>query len=111
MNKILSYIAQETGGKRFDSFRYCYDTQPSPNVAYEPGEESYINMKEYAESDHNSKVRNMSVLAESCALGPALFKYFLDGSRRVYSGRYAIRQESIPYCKRTGFSGLLHTQK
>ena len=76
MNKILSYIAQETGGKRFDSFRYCYDTQP--------GEESYINMKEYAESDHNSKVRNMSVLAESCALGPALFKYFLDGSRRVY---------------------------
>ncbi|MCD8137688.1 MAG: hypothetical protein LUH01_17750 [Parabacteroides gordonii] len=84
MNKILSYIAQETGGKRFDSFRYCYDTQPSPNVAYEPGEESYINMKEYAESDHNSKVRNMSVLAESCALGPALFKYFLDGSRRVY---------------------------
>ena len=41
-------------------------------------------MKEYAESVHDPKMRDMSARAELCCQGPPLFKYFLDGSRRVY---------------------------
>ncbi len=84
MNKILDYIAHETQGKCFASFKYCYDNTADPNIEYEQGEESYINMKEYAEDKHDPKARDMSHLAEECSKGPALFKYFLDGSRRVY---------------------------
>ena len=84
MGKILDYIATETQGKRFASFKYCYDDTAGPNIEYDPDEEHYINMKEYAENNHDPKMRDMTKLAELCRQGPPLFKYFLDGSRRVY---------------------------
>lgn len=84
MGKILDYIAKETQGKRFASFRYCYDDVSSPNIEYNPDEDYYINLKEYAENVHDSKLRDMTARAELCKQGPPLFKYFLDGSRRVY---------------------------
>lgn len=84
MGKILDYIANETQGKRFESFKYCYDDTNGPNIEYDTNEDHYINMKEYAESVHDPKVRDMTARAELCRLGPPLFKYFLDGSRRVY---------------------------
>lgn len=84
MGKILDYIARETQGKRFASFKYCYDDIAVPNIEYDSNEDHYINMKEYAESNHDPKVRDMSRRAELCRQGPPLFKYFLDGSRRVY---------------------------
>lgn len=83
MGKILDYIANETQGKRFASFKYCYDDTSGP-IEYDPDEEHYINMKEYAESVHDPKMRDMTARAELCRQGPPLFKYFLDGSRRVY---------------------------
>lgn len=83
MSKILDYIADETQGKRFASFKYCYDDTSGP-IEYDPDEEHYINMKEYAESVHDPKMRDMTARAELCRQGPPLFKYFLDGSRRVY---------------------------
>ena len=84
MGKILDYIATETQGKRFASFKYCYDDTAGPNIEYDPDEEHYINMKEYAENNHDPKMRDMTKLAELCRQGPPLFKFFLDGSRRVY---------------------------
>ena len=84
MGKILDYIADETQGKRFASFKYCYDDTSGPNIEYDPAEEHYINMKEYAESVHDPKMRDMTARAELCSQGPPLFKFFLDGSRKVY---------------------------
>ncbi len=84
MGKILDYIANETKGQRFASFRYCYDDTAGPNIEYESDEDHYVNMKEYAESVHDPKVRDISSRASICRQGPPLFKYFLDGSRRVY---------------------------
>ncbi len=55
MGKILDYIASETQGKRFASFKYCYDNTATPIIEYDPAEEHYINMKEYAESVHAPK--------------------------------------------------------
>lgn len=85
MGKILDYIADETQGKRFASFKYCYDETGNPNVEYESDDEShFVNLKEFAESVHDPKVRDLSARAADCMQGPPLFKYFLDGSRRVY---------------------------
>lgn len=80
---MLDYIAKETRGECFASFKYCYDNMLPPNIEYEAKEESYINMKEFAESIHDTHMRNMSLLAEKMRSMPPLFKFFLDGSRRV----------------------------
>ena len=32
MGKILDYIAQETQGKCFASFKYCYDNSNQPGI-------------------------------------------------------------------------------
>ena len=84
MGKILHFIAKETQGECFTSFKYCYDSMATPTIEYDSGESSYINLKEYAEDEHNPKPRDMRSRAEICMQGPPLFKYFLDGSRRVY---------------------------
>ena len=41
-------------------------------------------MKEFAESIHDPHMRDMCPLAEKMRSVPPLFKFFLDGSRRVY---------------------------
>lgn len=85
MGRILDYIAHETNGKCFTSFKYCYDDSAAPNIEYGSSQEdSYINMKEYAESIHDPNVRDMRTIAQMAMQGPPLFKFFLDGSRRVY---------------------------
>lgn len=85
MGRILDYIAHETNGKCFTSFKYCYDDSTAPNIEYGSShEDSYINMKEYAESIHDPNARDMRAIAHTAMQGPPLFKFFLDGSRRVY---------------------------
>ncbi len=84
MEKLLKYIAEETQGECFTSFKYCYDNVAAPTIEYDNGESSYINLKEYAEDEHSPKPRDMRNRAEICMHGAPLFKYFLDGSRRVY---------------------------
>ena len=84
MDKILHFIAKETQGECFTSFKYCYDNVAAPTIEYDNGESGYINLKEYAEDEHNPKPRDMRGRAEICMHGAPLFKYFLDGSRRVY---------------------------
>lgn len=84
MGKILKFIADETQGECFTSFKYCYDNVATPTIEYEDGEKDYINLKEYAEDEHNPRPRDMRVRADICMHGSPLFKYFLDGSRRVY---------------------------
>lgn len=84
MSKILHFIAKETQGECFTSFKYCYDNMAAPTIEYDNGESGYINLKEYAEDEHNPKPRDMKGRAEICMHGTPMFKYFLDGSRRVY---------------------------
>ena len=81
--KIVSFIANETQGECFTSFKYCYDDNTTPSISYIE-EKGYINLREYAEDVHDPKPRDMRAIAEILRQGPPLFKYFLDGSRRVY---------------------------
>ncbi|WP_293491154.1 hypothetical protein [Prevotella sp.] len=82
--KIVRFIADETQGECFTSFKYCYDENNTPSINYNDQEKEYINLKDYAEDVHNPQPRDMRSRAEILRQGPPLFKYFLDGSRRVY---------------------------
>ena len=44
MGSIINYIAKETSGNSFTSFKYCFDGQPIPHVEYESAEDSYVNL-------------------------------------------------------------------
>lgn len=75
MGKLLDYIAKETQGECFASFKYCYDNMLPPNIEYEAKEDSYINMERICR-----EYRDMCPLAEKMRPMPPLFKFFLDGS-------------------------------
>ena len=84
MGNILHYIAKETHGDTFTSYKYCYDWSNHPQIEYDSSEDSYINLKEYAEDVHDPKMRDLSRLAEIKKEYSPLFAFFLDGSRKVY---------------------------
>ena len=84
MGKILDYIAHETQGRCFTSYKYCFDTEVIPHILYDDAENSYINLKDYAESSHDPNSRDMGPLSKDLANYTPLFKFFLDGSRKVY---------------------------
>ena len=84
MSKILKLIEQETGGKVFKSFKYCFDTVQMPHIVYEDQENTYIPLKDFAEEVHDPKSRDMRYEAERRMKLPPIFQYFLDGSRKVY---------------------------
>lgn len=84
MGKILQYIAEQTQGQCFESYKYCFDSEDFPHILYDDAESSYINLKDYAESLHDPKSRDMGALAKDLTGCTPLFSFFLDGSRKVY---------------------------
>lgn len=86
MGELLNYIAEKTKGDCFTSFKYCYDTINVPAIKYSEDENEYTNLKKYAEEVKDPNPRDMQTRAKLCLKNgmPPLFKYFLDGSRRVY---------------------------
>lgn len=80
----LVLAREETRDACFTSFKYGYETINAPAIKYGEVENEYTNLKEYAEDVHNPKPRDMRQRAAICMQGAPLFKYFLDGSRRVY---------------------------
>ena len=48
MGNILKLIEQETEGKVFKSFKYCFDTVQMPHIVYEEQENTYIPLKDFA---------------------------------------------------------------
>ncbi|MDD6209830.1 MAG: hypothetical protein PUB21_04400 [Bacteroidales bacterium] len=84
MGAILRFIEEETQGHVFTSFKYCYDSVQTPHILYDETEKSYISLNEYAENVHDPNYRDMHGLALKLMTQPPIFKYFLDGSRKVY---------------------------
>lgn len=83
MGELIKYIAQETDGKAFGSFKYGYDNDPQMRMPYEE-QDVPIMPKQYAESSPIPQTRDMTAVAQQWAHYPPLFHYFLDGSRMVY---------------------------
>lgn len=83
-SKILSFIARETFGQSYRSYRYCFEREPVPTLDYEDKKD--IEFKKRGETDTNiKKAKSVKKLSEYLQRhDKPLFQYFLDGSRRTY---------------------------
>lgn len=84
MEKILDFIAKETDGKNYKSFKYCFESVDIPKLDYE--DKKGIQVKKKGETDQSlTSTKSVKALADRISKnGNPLFKYFLDGSRRTY---------------------------
>ncbi|MDR0304286.1 MAG: hypothetical protein LBH98_05910 [Chitinispirillales bacterium] len=86
-NKVLEFIANETNGKCYQSFRYCADDEiRMPTLDYEDkGNEFSLIKNSYGETDISLKVtKNIKETAKKTISSEPLFHFFLDGSRKTY---------------------------
>ena len=83
MKKILDYIAEETNGKNYKSYKFCIENVEVPRLQYEDKQD--IIVKKIGETDKSlKKTKSLIELAKKISGKEPLFKYFLDGSRRTY---------------------------
>ncbi|MEQ6120094.1 hypothetical protein [Reichenbachiella sp. MALMAid0571] len=94
MDKILDFIAKETDGKNYKSYKYCFESVDIPKLDYE--DKRGIQVKKKGETDKSlTTTKSLKNLADKIGKnGSPLFKYFLDGSRRTY------KVDDIAYGKR-----------
>lgn len=94
MERILDFFAQETDGKNYKSYKYCFEAIEIPKLEYE--DKKGIQVKNKGETDRSlTTTKSVKGLADKiCKAGKPLFKYFLDGSRRTY------KVDDIAYGKR-----------
>ncbi|MFN0215117.1 MAG: hypothetical protein ACKVT2_12750 [Saprospiraceae bacterium] len=85
MANILDFIAKQTNGTPYKSYKYCVDTEYSlPAVVYDETSFSFT-PKRLGESDTTiTGTKSMTKKMAAMQGKQPLFRYFLDGSRRVY---------------------------
>jgi len=86
-NKILEFIANETNGKCYQSFRYCADDEIwMPTLDYEDKRNEFSLVKNSCgETDTSLKtIKSIKETAKKVINNDPLFHFFLDGSRRTY---------------------------
>ncbi|MBS2210260.1 hypothetical protein KEM09_02555 [Carboxylicivirga mesophila] len=83
MKRLTQYIADETDGTSYSSLKYCFDGIDVPKIQYD--DHQNISVKRFGEIERIPKSRNLKKKAEQVQkYSKPIFKYFLDGSRRVY---------------------------
>ena len=83
MKRILDFIAEETDGKNYKSYKYCFEDVQVPRIVYD--DKKGIKVKKKGETDKSlTQPKSIKRLAENISKSPPLFRYFLDGSRRTY---------------------------
>jgi hypothetical protein len=94
MERILDFIAKETDGKNYKSYKYCFEAVEIPKLEYE--DKKGIKVKNKGETDRSlNTTKSIKDLADKTnQTAQPLFKYFLDGSRRTY------KVDDIAYGKR-----------
>jgi len=86
LKRIMDIIAQETGGKNFNSFKYSYDTINAPKPDYDEDnhdDRAWLGNGETSQPKLPIDLRSMAKSLSDNRPEP-IIKYFLDGSRRVY---------------------------
>jgi len=83
-SRILDFIANETKGYSYKSFKYCYDDNWVPTLPYD--DKKVVDFKHKGETDSQlEKNKDLtSLLKDERLIRKPLFGYFLDGSRRTY---------------------------
>jgi hypothetical protein len=85
MDQILTLLSKETEGKCYHSYKYSVDQKEMPSINYEEIQEYKLQKDKYGETDTSLKTsKNLSEKAKQIQIYTPLFRYFLDGSRRVY---------------------------
>lgn len=94
MERILDFIAKETDGKNYKSYKYCFEAVEIPKLEYE--DKKGIQVKNKGETDRSlTTTKSVKDLADRISkTGKPLFRFFLDGSRRTY------KVDDIAYGKR-----------
>lgn len=85
MTNILQFIAKQTDGINYSSFKYCLDATGSvPRMDYDDKPE--INVSKKGETDKSIKTwRSVErMVRQVTETHNPLFRFFLDGSRRTY---------------------------
>ena len=82
MKEILSIIERETKGKCFRSQKYSIDTEKVSTIDYT--EEKEIVVDKSGETEKQQGYIDLRKLVKDISKNKPLFKFFLDGSRRVY---------------------------
>lgn len=83
MKKILDFIAEETDGKNYKSYKYCFENIQIPKIDYD--DKKGIRVKKKGETDKSlTQSKSVKELADRIVGDKPLFRYFLDGSRRTY---------------------------
>jgi hypothetical protein len=85
MDKILAFLEKQIGGTCYSSYKYCVDEKEVPSVNYEENQIYTIQRDRFGETDTSLKTtKDISKTAKQIEGNNPLFRYFLDGSRRVY---------------------------
>lgn len=85
MDKILKLLSDETGGTCYSSYKYSLDAAEVPSLNYEHNQSYTLQKDRYGETDSSLKTtKDISKIAKQIQGNVPLFRYFLDGSRRIY---------------------------
>jgi len=83
VNGILDFIAKQTDGYSYKSFKYCIDSIAVPQLQYDDKQD--ISATKRGETQILKSAVNLESLVKAeQARGRPIFKFFLDGSRRTY---------------------------
>ncbi len=84
MKSILDYIAKETDGKNYKSYKYCFEDIEVPKLIYDDKKDIKVIRKGETDKSLNTSKSILDLSKKISKIGNPLFKYFLDGSRRTY---------------------------
>ncbi len=85
MEKILKFLEDQTGGTCYKSYKYRVDDIEMPSLNYEENQSYTLQKDKYGETDTSLKTtKDITNTARQIENNPPLFRYFLDGSRRIY---------------------------
>lgn len=82
MSNIMTKIAQETNGKSFRTFKYCFEGKDMPSFDYD--DHSDITWERMGETVTHKKAIDLSLRAQQIVSQKPCFSYFLDGSRKAF---------------------------
>jgi len=83
MHGISDFIAAETDGKNYKSYKYCFEDVQMRRLVYD--DKHVVRIKRKGETDKSlTRPKSVKKLADNIQKSPPLFRYFLDGSRRTY---------------------------
>lgn len=81
---VLDDIALETHGKSYKTYKYCFDGVDVPRMDYDDHKQQFT-WRSHGETEyHNSSVPLKSYADLVISTQQPLFRFFLDGSRKIY---------------------------